>query len=109
ADEKLGYGNLDLSLIQARVIDNADSPYADAVASAKAILRALDHDDVPSIRAMATRMVNDLQPNVSASVAAGASPAAEPARAPAPTPAAAAAPPPEILTELEAIEDLLTG
>lgn len=95
SDEKAGYGNLEMSLIQARVIDNNDSPYADAVASAKAILRALDHDDVSSIRAMAQRMRNDLQPD------SGAPPAV-----------VAAAPPPvdpQILSELQAIEDLLTG
>ena len=69
ADKATGYGNLELSLIEARVIDSADSPYADAVASAKAILRALDHNDVASIRAMAQRMHNDLQPNAPASAA----------------------------------------
>jgi hypothetical protein len=96
ADKDSGYGNLQLSLIQARVFDNKDSPYADAVASAKAILRALDHDDVASIRAMATRMYNDLQP------AAG----------PAPNSVAVTAQrnvDPELSTELQAIEDLLTG
>ncbi len=97
ADEKEGYGNLVLALVQARVFDNPDSPYADAVASAKAILRALDHDDVPSIRAMATRMANDLAPNVSVSVVAGA-PARQAAEASL-----------EIYAELQAIEDLLTG
>jgi hypothetical protein len=99
ADQKTGYGNLELSLIEARVIDNSDSPYADAVASAKAILRALDHDDVASIRAMATRMRNDLQPT--------------PGGAPPPSTATAVVEAnkadPEILTELQAIEDLLTG
>ncbi|HYS55555.1 MAG TPA: hypothetical protein VER58_17490 [Thermoanaerobaculia bacterium] len=97
ADEKNGYGNLVLTLVQARVFDNPDSPYADAVASAKAILRALDHDDVPSIRAMAARMVNDLSPSVGAGApartAAGEAPAATQ----------------ELYAELQAIEDLLTG
>ncbi len=93
SDKESGYGNLVLTLIQARVIDNSDSPYADAVASAKAILRALDHDDISSIRAMAKRMQNDLQPNVG----------------PPPSAAVAPAPTPEFLTELQAIEDLLTG
>jgi len=102
ADQKAGYGNLELSLIEARVIDNSDSPYADAVASAKAILRALDHDDVASIRAMATRMRNDLQPqNVGAGSPAGTPPAG--------VPAATSSMDPELLTELQAIEDLLTG
>jgi len=96
-DEKAGYGNLVLTLVQARVFDNPDSPYADAVASIKAILRALDHDDVPSIRAMATRVVNDLAPSA-------ATVSAVPVRA-----AEAGAVPQELYTELSAIEDLLTG
>ena len=102
ADEKGGYGNLDLTLVEARVIDNADSPYADAVASAKAILRALDHDDISSMRAMAKRMYTDLQPS---GVVAGPSAGHVPAGEPAPT----LKTDPELLTELQAIEDLLTG
>lgn len=96
ADKDSGYGNVVLSLIQARVFDNPDSPYADAVASAKAILRALDHDDVPSIRAMATRMADDLQPSV------GPALAGRPAEAGPHTDS-------ELSNELQAIEDLLTG
>jgi hypothetical protein len=96
ADKESGYGNLVLTLIQARVFDNSDSPYADAVASAKAILRALDHDDIPSIRAMAKRMYNDLQP------AAGPSPKGVEVTAQKDIES-------EIHTELQAIEDLLTG
>jgi len=99
ADEKTGYGNLDVSLIEARVIDNNNSPYADAVASAKAILRALDHDDISSIRAMATRMRNDLQP----STPGGSRPPA------ASVIVEAQKMDPEVLSELQAIEDLLTG
>lgn len=93
-EKDAGYGNLTLSLIRARVSDNADSPYADAIASAKAILRALDHDDVSSMRAMAQRMANDVQPTVAAAVAA----------APKATQADT-----DYVNELQAIEDLLTG
>ena len=96
ADKEAGYGNLEVSLLQARVFDNKDSPYADAVASAKAILRALDHSDVASIRAMATRMVTDLQPS------AGPPPKSIDVTAPQTVD-------PEISAELQAIEDLLTG
>ncbi len=92
ADKETGYGNLVLTLVEARVFDSADSPYADAVASAKAILRGLDHDDVPSIRAMAARMATDLQPNAAKAVEVTA-------------PRADA----ELYKELQAIEDLLTG
>ena len=101
ADKATGYGNIVLSLIEARVIDNADSPYADAVASAKAILRGLDHDDVASIRAMAKRMYKDLAPDVGAVSPAGTRPAE--------APAATQKIDPEVVTELQAIEDLLTG
>ncbi len=96
ADKKAGYGNLVVSLIKARVFDNPDSPYADAVASAKAILRALDHDDVPSIRAMATRMYNGLQ--------SGGAPQ-KTVEVIAPRGSGDA----ELVQELQAIEDLLTG
>jgi hypothetical protein len=102
ADEKAGYGNVVLSIVQARVFDNPDSPYADAVASAKAILRALDHDDVSSMRAMATRMANDL------SAVAGTLPVEVRAGAPATTQTTEKADA-ELYAELQAIEDLLTG
>ena len=98
-DPKSGYGNLNVTLIKAKIFDNPDSPYADAVASAKAIERGLDHDDVNSIRAMAQRMAADLQPQV---------PVAHNVEVTAPrvdvTPAA-----PDIYPELQAIEDLMTG
>ena len=104
ADEKQGYGNLDMSLVEARVIDNADSPYADVVASAKAILRGLDHDDISSIRAMAKRIQTDL---------AGQAPTGTPPTSVTAIPAATSAQPaagnPDILNELQTIEDLLTG
>lgn len=100
ADEKEGYGNIVLALVQARVFDNPESPYADAVASAKAILRALDHDDVSSMRAMATRMVNDLQPAVSSSVVNVVAPASTQSTQKLDA---------EMYAELQAIEDLLTG
>ena len=99
ADKVSGYGNIVLSLIQARVFDHPDSPYADAVASEKAILRALDHGDIGSMRAMATRIINDLQPAV---VAEGGG-AQKNVEAVAPRVDA------ELYNELQAIEDLLTG
>jgi hypothetical protein len=105
ADPK-GYGNLDLSLVQARIVDNADSPYVNAVSSAKAIQRALDNGDIPSLRAMAQRMRDSL----------GAPPRAVAASAPAPaastvnvTAALDSATQVEMQAELQMIEDLLTG
>lgn len=94
-DEKNGYGNIDVGLIQARVFDNPDSPYADAVASLKSILKALEHDDTASMRAMAQRIVADLQPMQGARPAAAVVDVTAPAA--------------DIQTELVAIEDLLTG
>ncbi|HUJ15809.1 MAG TPA: hypothetical protein VL284_18615 [Thermoanaerobaculia bacterium] len=113
SDKKTGYGNVDLSLVEARVIDNADSPYADAVASAKAVLRGLDHDDISSIRAMSQRMAADLQPNtpcaVQPTVPAAVQPGAPAGVQAGTAPAQGLAATPDILPELQAIEDLLTG
>lgn len=100
-DRKMGYGNLTLTLLQAKVFDNVDSPYADAVSSGRAILRALDHEDISSIRAMAARMLNDLRPT-----APPAQPVARTIEVVAPSAAEGS---PEFLSELQAIEDLLTG
>lgn len=101
SDKKTGYGNIDVALLQAKVIDNADSPYADAVWSAKAILRALDSSDVTSLRAMAQRMSLGLRPAAATAVVdvvaardAQSSPAVVPA---------------DVQNELQSIEDLLTG
>src|ERR1044072_45017 len=100
-----GYGNIVLTLIEAKVFDNPDSPYADAVSSAKAIVKALDHSDVPSIRSMAVRMQGDPHVPASASVAgSGLDVTAVPTVAAAP-----ATVQPDVYAELQAIEDLLTG
>ena len=40
--------------------------YADAVASARAMMRAIDNGDIPSIRSMAARMHADLETKVAA-------------------------------------------
>jgi hypothetical protein len=100
-EEKNGYGNIDVTLVQARVFDNPDSPYADAVSSAKAILRGLDHDDGGSIRAMAQRIVAEMQPAQNS-----VRPTAGTMDVVAPRPAELGA---DAQLELQAIEDLLTG
>jgi hypothetical protein len=97
ADPGAGYGNFVLTLIHAKVVDNADSPYADAVASAKAIIRAVDNNDTKSIRAMADRMHGDLDKTPRAAAQTVDVVAAKP------TPDA------DIYAELQSIEDLLTG
>jgi hypothetical protein len=111
ADEKGGYANIDVALVQARIVDAADSPYAEAVASAKAILRALDNNDIASMRASARRM--------RASLGGGSSTTTIATPTVAPRPAVSemtvTAPPAdngtrlELRTELQMIEDLLTG
>jgi hypothetical protein len=104
-DEAAGYGNIVLTLVEAKVVDNADSPYADAVASARAILRGVESSDLPSIRAMAARMYESLAPGLASNATTQASvdvvaPRVEP-------PATNASP--EIFSDLQKIEDLLTG
>ncbi|MGZ7030632.1 MAG: hypothetical protein ACXVIJ_01560 [Thermoanaerobaculia bacterium] len=113
ADKDAGYGNIVLTLLQAKVFDNADSPYADAVASAKAILRAVDSSDIPSIRSMATRMYEELKPKL------GDASTYVLSTIPSPAPASStvnvtstrmeSTPPVEVYMDLQAIEDLLTG
>lgn len=102
-----GYSDVELSLLQAKIVDDPESPYADAVSSAKAILRGLDHNDIPSIRAMAMRVANDLQPMNVATSAAPAAQSAPPASAvDVIAPRAGDA---ELYQQLQSIEDLLTG
>jgi hypothetical protein len=110
AEEKGGYANVDVALVQARIVDAAESPYAEAVASAKAIQRALDNNDIASMRASARRMRTSL--------GAVRSSTTTPAIAPRPAvsemtvtapPAADNATRLELRTELQMIEDLLTG
>ena len=99
-----GYGNIELALLEAKIFDNPDSPYADAVNSAKAIVRGVENDDVPSIRAMAQRMANGLG-GVIPSEAREPLPAGDSSRS-APLGMTQA---PDIAAELQSIEDLLTG
>jgi hypothetical protein len=101
ADKEAGYGNIVVSLVRARIVDNADSPYADAVASAKAMLRAIEGGEVPSIRAMASR-VRDRLGVTDEPIPAPTGPAA---RVEVIAPRVDTA----LYTELQVIEDLLTG
>jgi hypothetical protein len=106
-----GYVNVTLTFIEARIFDEPSSPYADAVESAKAILKAIDHGDKSSIRAMAQRISSDFA-TASAVVPA---PIEGPPATIAATPAAsqvnviAGREDTATMTELQAIEDLLTG
>jgi hypothetical protein len=106
-----GYANVTLTFIEARIFDEPSSPYSDAVESAKAILKAIDHGDKSSIRAMAQRISSGF----AASSAAVPAPIGAPPATIAATPAAsqvnvtAGREDAETLSELQAIEDLLTG
>ncbi|HEU4887314.1 MAG TPA: hypothetical protein VFV49_05465 [Thermoanaerobaculia bacterium] len=114
AEEK-GYANVDVALVQARIVDAVDSPYAEAVGSAKAILRALDNGDIQSMRASARRMRAAL--GGSSAIASAAAPVTAPPVAPRPSTSemTVTAPPVdtatrlELQTELQMVEDLLTG
>jgi hypothetical protein len=103
-EKDAGYGNVEVSLVKARIVDNADSPYGDAVASAKAVQRALENNDVPSLRAMAQRMRSQLgggsvtRPSGSRVEVVAEAPAVLPPQQD-----------PAIREELQTIEDLLTG
>jgi hypothetical protein len=101
ADAEAGYGNLVVSLVTARIVDNADSPHADAVASAKAMLRSIDGGEVPSIRAMASR-IRDRLGVTDAPMPAPTGPAAQ-------VEVVATRVDAGLYTELQVIEDLLTG
>jgi hypothetical protein len=108
AQEDGGYGNIDVALVQARIVDAVDSPYAEAVASAKAVLRALDNNDLPSLRATARRLRASLggSMTVAATTPAPSRPAASEMTVTAPADTATRL---EMQTELQLIEDLLTG
>jgi hypothetical protein len=109
--EEGGYANVTLTFIEARIFDEPSSPYADAVDSAKAILKAIDHSDMASIRAMAQRISGRL----GSEPAVAAAPVGNPPATIAATPSAsqievtAGRGDAETMTELQAIEDLLTG
>jgi hypothetical protein len=106
-----GYANVTLTFIEARIFDEPSSPYADAVESAKAIAKAIDHGDKSSIRAMAQRIASAFPAGPAAIPAAVGAPPATIAATPAASQVnvTAGREAPETLTELQAIEDLLTG
>jgi hypothetical protein len=120
ADKQHGYANVSLTLLKARVSDLPGSPYAELVANEKALLKALEAEDLSSIRNVAARVYEGIGLRQPAPMVASV-----PAPAPAPTTrsidviaprptstgtaAAATAPSPDVYVELLSIEDLLTG
>jgi len=107
-DENGGYGNIEVALVQARIVDSPDSPYAEAVGSAKAILRALENNDVQSMRTSARRMRTALGGTLAAAAPAVA-PRATASEMTVTAPRTDTASRIELQTELQMIEDLLTG
>lgn len=105
ADEKGGYANVDVSLAQARIVDNADSPYAAAMTHAKALLRAVEKEELASVRTNAQRMREALGGGTTTSSTASR-PASSELTVPAPADTATRI---ELYTALQVIEDLLTG
>jgi hypothetical protein len=107
ADEKNGYGNVDVALVQARIVDLANSPYAEAVTAAKAALRALENGEVAALRSASQRMrdVLNVRRGEAMLTATPASSVIDVVR-PLPDDGASRI---EMRTELQMIEDLLTG
>lgn len=110
ADPESGYGNIEIALVQARIVDSVTSPYAEAVTAAKAALRAVQGNDATQLRGAAVRMRDALGgrgPGSSLTVTARpAEPAPEPAIRQGGGDRAARV---EFQAELQLIEDLLTG
>jgi hypothetical protein len=94
ADPAGGYGNIDVSLVQARLVDLPRSPYAPVVTHAKSVLASLAENDAAAVRAAAERMRQAAEPRVTA------------APAPAARDTAAVL---ELQAELQEIERLLQG
>ncbi|HYH07325.1 MAG TPA: hypothetical protein VEK11_09740 [Thermoanaerobaculia bacterium] len=107
ADEKQGYGNLDVALVQARIVDLAASPYAEAVTAAKAALRALENGEVAALRSASQRMRDALHVRRTEPAALATTPGSvvDVVR-PLPQETASRI---EMQAELQVIEDLLTG
>ena len=109
--EKDGYANVTLTLVEARLFDDPSSPYADSVESAKAILKGIEHKDKPSIRAMAQRIAGKFQTDSTGTAGVIGSAPATIAAVPSTSQidVSAVRGDAEMMTELQAIEDLLTG
>ena len=100
-----GYGNVEVTLIEGRIVDRADSPYAAAVSDLKAVRNALPNDDVASIRTVAKRLGDAARGAAGPTIDPTATAATLPPVARTPDPAARV----EMQAELQLIEDLLTG
>jgi hypothetical protein len=115
-----GAATIEIALLNARLVDNSDSPYFAAVQTAKQIQRAIDRGDSDAVRRTADTLSSNLESKVPHEalppLVAAVPPRPEP-RSPAPvtkTPelpstGEQATPSVEVYLDLQAIEDLLTG
>ncbi len=97
-DPESGYGNLTLTLIEARIIDDVKSPYAAATASTKNLLRLIEAGKAGPIRSGAVELRNLLS-----------GPATTVEVVTVPREAEVTPIPDDLHRQIQAIEDLLTG
>jgi hypothetical protein len=122
-----GAATIEVVLVNARLVDNSDSPFFTAVQTAKQLQRAIDRGELDSIRRSSDTLASNIEgtnQRIVTSLASNAAPAVAPA-APvtpstsidvsAPRTAAQSAsgmqgtPTIEIYLELQSVEDMLTG
>lgn len=94
AEPSGGYGNIDLTLVQARLVDLPTSPHAEVVTHARTLIEALEEKDVAAVRTVARRMRD--------AAAVRTAPVA-------PAPRRDTAAVLELQTELQEVENLLLG
>ncbi|HEY5610901.1 MAG TPA: hypothetical protein VIL97_06830, partial [Thermoanaerobaculia bacterium] len=108
-DEKRGGpASVDLVFVQAKLVDNVDSPYLEAVQNTLLLERAIDERNASSIRSLTAAVAKSLaargaapgllQPDATSRAAIAEAPGERQTM-----------PPVEIYLELQAVEDLLTG
>lgn len=103
-DEKRGGpASVDLVFVRAKLVDNVDSPYIEAVQNALLLERAIEEQNATSIRSLTDAVEKSLAARVSAPALLQPSRTVEAPRE------RESLPPVEIYLELQAIEDLLTG
>jgi hypothetical protein len=119
-DDKSPVASLDLAMLEARLVDNPDSPYAMAVRNVTLLIEGLHRNDTSNLTSLANLLMADLGKRPEVSPAFAPPPAAamiQPVTPPAPSDAAASPanasmesmPSVEIYMELQSIEDMLTG
>jgi hypothetical protein len=115
-DNADGTGSIDVSLLEAALVDDSASPFAAVVRDAKEIVKSVEKNDASATRRQAASVAAALESRLQPRAAVATLPCVESAPAVIATPAAVGATPVrqgmpaiEIYMELQAIEDLLTG